>query len=204
MEPVAHAGHGGTHGFIPGEVARLHGEVAGIVADGHVVAQEVMVALACTDRAIGQQRLADIVLGMQRTEGVVGARLAPGLGVIVAYVVGIRHLGVGTDQHPLLRCIGVALGMAEVCRKPQALATKVQAQHRHFALDTLVVPFSVARLFHAIETHAELLAFAKAPANVHRTACLARRGIAAGKLGERLVTGPLGLHIDATADTASR
>ncbi|MND90344.1 hypothetical protein D3C80_824220 [compost metagenome] len=94
--------------------------------------------------------------------------------------------------------------MAEVCRKPQALATKVQAQHRHFALDTLVVPFSVARLFHAIETHAELLAFAKAPANVHRTACLARRGIAAGKLGERLVTGPLGLHIDAAADTASR
>ncbi|MOA38315.1 hypothetical protein D3C78_1599870 [compost metagenome] len=120
---------------------------------------------------------------MQRAEGVVGTRLAPGLGVVVAHVAGIRHLGIGTNQHPLLRCIGVALGMAQVCRKPQALATKIQAQHRHFALDTLVIPFGVARLFHAVEAHAELLAFAKAPANVHRAACLASRGIATGKLG---------------------
>ena len=94
--------------------------------------------------------------------------------------------------------------MAEVCRQAQALATKIQAQHRHFALDALVVPFGIARLLHTVEAHAKLLAFAKAPANVHCAACLASRRIAAGELGDRLVAGPLGLHIDAAAHAATR
>ena len=168
------------------------------------MAKEVVVALARADRTIGQQRLADIVLGVQRTEGVVGTRLAPGLGVVVAYVIGIGHLGIGTDQHTLLRGVGVAFGVAKVRREPQALASKIQAQHRHFAVNALVIPFGVTGLLHAIEAHAELLVFTKATADIHCAASLAGRSVAAGEFGDRLVSGSLGLHIDTAAHAATR
>ncbi|MNC25928.1 hypothetical protein D3C75_740370 [compost metagenome] len=122
----------------------------------------------------------------------------------MAYVIGIGHLGIGTNQHTLLRGVGIALGVAKVCRETQALASKIQAQHRHFAVDALVVPFSITGLLHAIEAHAELLAFTKATADVHCAASLAGRGVAAGEFGDRLVSGSLGLHVDTAAHAATR
>ncbi|MNH24891.1 hypothetical protein D3C79_848480 [compost metagenome] len=132
-----------------------------------------MVALARADGAVGHQRVVDVEFGVHCAEGIVGARLAPGLGVVAPHLLGIRHLGIGANDHPLLGRIGVALGMADIGGQAQPLATKVQAEHGHLAVDALLVPLGVASLLDAIEAQAELAVLTKAPADVHGAADLA-------------------------------
>ncbi len=164
------------------------------------MAQEIVSALPGTHCAIGQHRIAEVIFGMHCPEGIVGARLAPRLGVVAVHIASTRYLGACPYQHTLLRGIGVTLGMPKVGRKPQALAAKIQPQYGHFAVHLLVVPFGIARLFHRVQTHAELLLFTEPSPYVNGPAYLARRGVAAGELGDRRVASAFGLDVDAAAD----
>src|SRR5690606_33829711 len=87
---------------------------------------------------------------------------------------------------------------------PHPLTAKVQAQHGHLAVDALVVPLSVAGLLHAVEAQAELVLLTETTTDIHGTANLAVRRVAAGELGERLVARTFGHHVDATAHAAPR
>ena len=204
MEPVAHPGHGGAHIFVTGKVPRLHGEVTGIVGHRHGMTQEVVIAFARPDGAVDHDRVVDVILGIHRPEGVLGARPAPGFCVVVANVAGVRHLGFGAYLHSLLGRIGDAFGVADVGRQPQPLAAKVQAQDGHLAINALVIPLSIAGLFYAIETQPELVLVTEPTADIHSTADLAVGGVATGELGDRLVRGALGHHVDTAAHTAPR
>ena len=165
--------------------------------------QEFMVAFTCTETAVQHRGIAQVIFGVDRTEGVLGARLAPGLRIIAAHIAGTRYWGGGRHLHTLLRRIGVAFGVADIGRKAQALAPEIQAQHGHFAVDALMIPFGIAGLLHAVEANAELIVFAKAPAHVHRAAGLTVGGPGAGERVDVLVGGALGHHVDPAAHAAT-
>ncbi|MNI18297.1 hypothetical protein D3C73_716990 [compost metagenome] len=204
VEPVAHAGSGRADVFVTGEVPRLDAEVTAVVGHRNGVPQEIMVTFACPYGAVEHDRIADIEFTGHRTKGVIGAGLAPGLRIVVAHIVGTRDLRIGTDLHPLLRRIGITLGTADVGRQSQALTAKIQAQHGHFAIDILAVPFGVTRLFHAIETQAELVVLAEAPTDIHGATDLAVGRIVAGERRDGRVSRTLGLDVDPSPHCAAR
>ncbi|VVN78949.1 hypothetical protein PS712_00946 [Pseudomonas fluorescens] len=204
MEPVAHARRGRADIFITGEVTRLHAEVASVIGDGHGMPKKVMITFARPHAAVQHDRIADIEFAIDRAERVRGPGLAPRLRIVVADVVCAWHLRIGVNLHALLRGVGIALGVADVGRKPQALTAKIQAQHGHLAVDTLVIPFGITGLFHAIESNAEHVALTKTPADVNGTAELVIGCVAASERGDRLIGRALGHHVDAAADAASR
>ncbi len=196
MEPVAHPGRGRADIFFPGKVTGLDSEIPCVVGHRNVVPKEIVVAFARANAAIQHHRITDIELSVHRAKGVLGARLAPGLGVVVAHITGVRDLGIDADLHAFLGRVGVTFGVADVRRESQAFTAKVQAQYRHLAIHTLVIPFGVARLLHAIETNPELVFFTKAPPHIHRPAKLVIGGIAAGERSDGLVGGAFGHHVD--------
>ncbi len=204
VEPATSAGSGGAHIFVTGEIARLNAEVTCVVGDRYRMAQEVMVTFAHADTAIQHDRVAEVIFGIHCAEGILGTRLAPGLRIVVAHIVGVGHLSVGTDLHALLRSISVAFGVPDVRRQTQAIAAEIQAQNGHVTIDALVIPFCVAGLLHAVETDPELVVFAKPTGYIDCSTHLPLGGIAGGELGDRFIRRAFGDHVDAPADTASR
>ncbi|CDF94554.1 hypothetical protein BN844_0523 [Pseudomonas sp. SHC52] len=204
VEPVAHPDIGCTDAFVPGEIPGGNSEITRVIGDRNVMPKKIVMTLTRTDTAIQHRRVADIVFGVHHAEGVIGSRLAPGLGIVVAHIAGMGNLCIGANLDTLLRRIGIALGVADVRGDTQPLTTKIQANHRHFAVHALVIPLGIAGLFHAVEADAELVVLAKAPAHVHGTAELVVGRVAAGERGDGLVGGALGHHVDPAPDAAPR
>ncbi len=161
-------------------------------------------ALTRAHTAIEHHVVTEVKLAVNGAEGVIGAGFAPGLCVVMAHIVGARHPGIGADLYTFLWRVGVALGVAYIRGKAQALAAKIQAQHGHFTLDTLVIPFGITGLLHAIETQAKCVVLTKAPSHIHRATGLAAGGPGTGQRGDVLVGGALGHYVDPAADAAAR
>lgn len=126
LQPLARAQRGRAYAFITGEVAGQHVEIAGIIDDRHIVPKEIMITLPGTDAAVQHQRIAQIILTIERPEGILGTRLAPALRIVVAHMVGTGHAGIGADLNTLLRRIGITLGMPHIGRQPQAFAAEIR------------------------------------------------------------------------------
>ncbi|MNX91257.1 hypothetical protein D3C86_1233300 [compost metagenome] len=204
MEPVAYPGVGCPDIFVTGEVTWQNAEITRVVGDRYGVPKEVMITFTRARTGVHHDGIADIVLAGHRSEGVLGPRLAPRLRIVVANIAGVRNLSVGTHLHAFLRGVGVTLVMSDVRREPQALTAKVQAQHSHLAVNTLVIPFGVAGLLHAVETNTEHVPLTKAPTDVHGPADLAVGSVVAGKRSNGHVGGALGHHVDPATHAAPR
>ncbi len=204
LQPAAQAGCGRAHALIAGKVPRLNIEITRLVDDRHVVTQKVVVALTHTGRTVEQQIVVDVVLAAERGKGIFGARLAPGLRVVVVDPVGIRNRRGCANQHALLRCVGVTLGVADVGAQAQTIAAVVQPEHRHLAVYVLVIPLGIARLAHRVKAQAKAVVLAKAAPHIQRAANLTVGSVATGEFGNRRIGRPLGHQVDAAAHRTTR
>ncbi|MNH26606.1 hypothetical protein D3C79_866680 [compost metagenome] len=98
----------------------------------------------------------------------------------------------------------MVVGIEQVERQLATFATPVQGQRRQHVALALIVYGSVAVAVHAIEAHAELVALAEAPANVHMAAKLGVGRVGGGQPGQRRVASALGNQVDDTAHRAAR
>ena len=171
---------------------------------------------------LGRDRAVVLVVGLGRAKGTVRGDLVGEVELAAqdrALVLAVDIRPVGVDQRVALgrarnrdaRCqahaarlaVDVVIGAVEVGGHARALRTPVQAQRAHLQLLVLVVDRAVAIAVHAVEAHAELLLFAKAPADVEMAAELRIRQIGGREARQRRVARALGHQVDRAAHRAA-